>query len=103
MISGNSSSELVCLKMIQPCGRNIWVGLKVPGEELYWISNCPEKLFDQMGHGGLVSGSRNLEFLPEFRHMEEYCFGFIGHRSIEEGNGLNDVVGDSFELLSWFN
>ena len=60
-----------------------------------------------MEHGGLVVGSSNLEFLPEFlpelRQVEEHCFRFMGHRRSEEGNGLNDVVGNSFELLSWVN
>ena len=61
-----------------------------------------EKLFAQIGHTSLVSGRRKLYFLPEFLHLGEECLGFIGHMISEEGNGLNDVVDYSFELLSWF-
>ena len=44
-----------------------------------------------MGNFSLAVGSSNLEFLPEFRLMEEYYFEFIGHRIIKEENGLKDA------------
>ena len=56
-----------------------------------------------MRHGGLVLGISIINFLPEFLQMKENCCGFIGHWSSEEGNGLNDVVGKSFEIFSWIN
>ena len=56
-----------------------------------------------MEHGGLLFGSIILELLPEFLHLKEHCFGLIGNRRSEEGNGLNDVVDNIFEFLSWFN
>ena len=33
--------------------------------------------------------------------MGEHCFGFIVHRSSKGGKNLNNVIDDSFELLSW--
>ena len=51
----------------------------------------------------MVVSSSILEFLPDFLHMEDHRFGFIGHRISKEGNGLNDVIDDSFELLSGVN
>ena len=68
----------------------------MPGKDLDWSSNCVDKVFDRTGHGGLVCGSRNLELLPKFLHIEDHCFGLIGHRCSEEGNGLNDIADDSF-------
>ena len=101
--SSSVSITLIWIKMIQRWGRKGRVVLKVPGEVIDQRSNHAEKLFYRMVHGGLVVGRINLEFLPELRQMEEHCFRFMGHRRSEEGNGLNDVVGNSFELLSWVN
>ena len=66
-------------------------------------SNRAKKTFTWMGHVGLVVGSINLERLSEFFQSEDPCFGFIEHRSSEEGNGLNNVIDDSFELLSCYS
>ena len=89
--------------MIQRCGRKLRVVLKVLGEDLDWGSNYVEKVFFQMGHIRFVGGSNNLEFLPEFHHMEENCFDFIGYRISEEVNGINDVVENRFEFPSRVN
>ena len=51
---------------IQVCGRMGLVILKVPSEDLERNSNCTQKVFDWMRHGGLVVGSSILEFLTEF-------------------------------------
>ena len=56
-----------------------------------------------MGHGSLVVGSIILEFLDEFLQLEENYFGFIVKMISKEGNIINDVVDDSFELFSWVN
>ena len=45
-----------------------------------------------MEHGSLVSGGNNIELLNGFLQMEDHCFGFIGHKSSEEENGLNNVI-----------
>ena len=50
MISGTGSSALVWIKLNQWCGDKGQVFLKVPGEELYWSSNCVENIFDRIGH-----------------------------------------------------
>ena len=71
------SSMLVCIKVNQWCGKKIRVVLKVPDEELYWISNRAEKVFYWMGHGSLLDGGRNLEFLPEFHQFKENRFGVV--------------------------
>ena len=74
--------------------------LKMSCEKLEQSGNCVHKLFTRMRHIGLVVGSSILEFLTELLHLEDHCFGFTGHRNSEEGNGLNDVVDNSFELFS---
>ena len=56
-----------------------------------------------MGNGGLVVGRISLEFLPELHPLEEHCFGFIGHMISKEGNELNDVIDNNFEIISWVN
>ena len=72
------------------------VVLKVTSAKLGGRSNCMQKIFSRMRHGGLVVGSIIVEFLPEFHQMEEHCFGFIINIINEESNGLNDVIDDSF-------
>ena len=101
--SGRGSSVLVWLKVIQWCVRKGRVVLNVPGEELDCISNCAEKVFSWVGNGGLVGGSINLKFLPDFRQLKDHYFGFIWHSIREEVNSLNDVIGNSLEFLSWLN
>ena len=75
----------------------------MPCEDLDRRINSAEKVFDRVGHGILVGGSSNLEFLPEFLHLKEHCFGFIGHISIKVWNGLNTFVDGVFERISWLN
>ena len=77
--------------------------LKVPVEELYCSSNRAEKLFDKMGHGSLVGGRSNLEFLTEFRQLKYHRFWSIGNINSEVWNGINDFVGGVLKRLSWFN
>ena len=74
--------------------------LNVSGGYLDRSINFAQQVFSWMRHGGLVVGSSILEFLTELLHLEDHCFGFTGHRNSEEGNGLNDVVDNSFELSS---
>ena len=75
----------------------------MPCEDLDRRINSAEKVFDRVGHGILVGGSSNLEFLPDFLHLEEHCFVFIGNSISEKVNGLNDVAGDRFRLFSCVN
>ena len=77
--------------------------LKATDEELQRSSNFWQRVFARMGRGGLVVGISILEFLPEFLQLEYQYLRFIGNRSSEEGNGLNDVVDGIFELFSWVN
>ena len=67
--------------MIQGCVRMVLVVLKVPCEDLEWIHNCKQKLFARMRHGGFIFGSSIVEFLSEFLHLEEHCFGCIVYSS----------------------
>ena len=71
------SSMLVCIKVNQWCGKKIRVVLKVPDEELYWISNRAEKVFYWMGQGILVGGGIKNYFLPEFFQFKEHHFGAV--------------------------
>ena len=103
VISGSGSRTLDCLKVIYWCGKKVWAILKVPGEELDWISKSTEKVFAQIKHGRLVHEIINLEFLPEFHQLKEKIFGFIGHSSSQVWNDFSDVVDGIFECHSWFN
>ena len=67
------------------------VVLKAAGEELDRIINYADKLLARMGHVSLLGGSSNTGFLSERCKSKEHHFGFIGYRSIEVWNGLNDV------------
>ena len=88
---------------IQGCVRMRLVILNLPGEDLEHSSNHTQKVFSRMKHVSLVVGNIILEFLPEFLHLEEHCFGFMGHRISEGGNGTYYVVVISFEQLSGLN
>ena len=80
MSSGSGSSTRIWTKLIQWCGKKVRMVLKVTVEELGWSSNRSDNILAQMGHGGLVSGSSNLELLPDFCQLKDHCFGFIVHR-----------------------
>ena len=67
MSSGSGSSALVYIKVIQWCGNKVRVVRKVPGEDIDYIINRRDKVFDQIRHVRLVGGNRNLEFLTELR------------------------------------
>ena len=75
----------------------------MPGEDIDGSINHTEKVLIRMGHGIMIGGSKNLEFLLEFHQLKEHRFGFIGHRRIELHNGFNDVVDGIFERFSWVN
>ena len=77
MSRGSGIRVLVWIKVIQWCGKKLWVVLKLPGEERYWTINRPYKLFVHTGNGGLIGESSNLELLPEFRQIKEHNFGFV--------------------------
>ena len=102
MGSNSGIIALICLKAIQCCGGKVRVVLKVPDEELGWISNCAEKTFTRIWHGILVGGSGNLYFLSDFCELKEHCFRFIGYIISKVCNGINDVVDCIYEHISWF-
>ena len=103
MSSVSSSSALVWIKVIQWCGKKEQVVLTLPGKELDWSSNNSQKVFTCMGQGSLVCKTSNLEFPLEFRQLKDQCFGFLGHRSSEVWNGINNAADVIFERLGWFN
>ena len=101
--SCSCSSAIVWIKANQWCGKKMILDLKVSGEDFDWSSNRVQKAFDRMGHGRLVGGGSNLEFLPEFCQLKEHCFEFVGYISRDIKNVLNDFIDRIFECLNWFN
>ena len=101
--SNSSSSVLVQIKVNQWSGNKVRVLINDPGEQFDRRSNYADKVFAWMGHGILVGGGRNLEFLLEFRYFKDYRFWIVWYIISEVQNGLNDVADGIFERLSWLN